>query len=124
MNTQETHPTTAPEPRLRIAPPVDIFESEDEYLLVADLPGVQLEDVDLELERGELTLVAKRPPSSAEGKLLRHDRREGDFARVFEIPDEVDATKIEAKLAEGVLEVRLPKSDGSRRRRISIEAVG
>lgn len=105
-----------------LVPPVDIFENAEEYRVVADLPGVRQQDVQLDLERGELTLFAKRS-LSREGETLALGRREGDFRRVFRIPEEVDATKVEASFDQGVLQVRLPKSERTKPRRISIKAV-
>lgn len=105
-----------------LAPAVDIFENAEEYRLVADLPGVRQEDVDIGLERGELTVFAKREVIR-EGEALQLARREGDFRRVFRIPEEVDATRVEASLDNGVLEVRLPKSERVKPRRIAVKAV-
>jgi len=105
-----------------LTPPVDIFENADEYRLVADLPGVGPDDVQLDLERGELLLFAKRP-LEREGEPLSLGRREGDYRRVFRIPEEVDPSAVEASFDHGVLQVRLPKSEGTKPRRISIKAV-
>lgn len=106
--------TTQARPRRVITPPVDIFESDEEYRIVADLPGVKSEDLKLDLDRSELTLLAE--PSSS-------DRNSGVFRRVFRVPDEVEGSAVEASLADGVLEVRLPKSEKGRPRRIAIQAV-
>lgn len=127
MNTAETNPeptTSEPEAANRplVAPRVDILENEHEYLVVADLPGVDRDDLTLDFERGQLTLRAKRSLSTS-GERLASERADADFGRVFRIPDQVDASKIDAKLAEGVLEVHLPKADANRPRRISIRAV-
>ncbi|MCA9712352.1 MAG: Hsp20/alpha crystallin family protein [Myxococcales bacterium] len=104
-----------------LTPAVDVLESADEYRVIADLPGVAQEDVRLDLERGELTLVAKRSPAR-EGEALAQGRAAGDFRRVFRIPEEVDASKVQASLSDGVLVVRLPKSDRTKPRRIAINA--
>jgi HSP20 family protein len=104
-----------------LAPAVDIFESAEEYRLVADLPGVRQEDVDIALERGELTLFAKRD-MNRDGEPLALGRREGDFRRVFRIPIEVEPNGVQASFENGVLQVRLPKSDRVKPRRISINA--
>src|SRR5690606_26227566 len=105
-----------------LAPPVDIFENADEYRLVADLPGVSEDDVDIDLERRELVVFAKRA-LVREGEALAVARREGDFRRVFRIPEEVDASRVEASLEHGVLQVRLPKSERAKPRRITVKAV-
>lgn len=109
-------------PRPSITPPVDIFESDAEYQVVADLPGVRSEDVSLDLERGELTLVAERK-LGRESEPLSAERRDGDFRRVFRLPDEVDATQVEATFDDGVLHIRLPKSERVRPRRIEVNTV-
>lgn len=105
-----------------LAADVDIFENEHEYRVLADLPGVAQEDVELELDKGQLVLLAKRR-LAREGKALAAERRDGDFRRVFRIPDQVDAARVEASFEHGVLDVRLPKSEGSKPRRIAIKAV-
>lgn len=109
-----------------LAPAVDIFENAEEYRVVADLPGVRQQDVDIGLEQGELTVFAKREvlrEGEGEGEALALSRREGDFRRVFRIPQGVDATRVEASLDNGVLQVRLPKSERVKPRRISVKAV-
>jgi HSP20 family protein len=105
-----------------LTPPVDIFENAEEYRIVADLPGVAQQDVQLDLERGELSLRAKRT-LLREGQTLSLGRREGDFYRVFRVPEQIDATKVEASFDQGVLQVRLPKADAVKPRRIAINAV-
>lgn len=105
-----------------LTPPVDIFENDDEYRVVADLPGVSQDEVQLDLERGALTLVARRS-GAREGQVLAVGRRQGDFRRVFRIPEEVDAARVEAHFDQGVLEVRLPKAERVKPRRIAINAM-
>ena len=80
------------------------------------------EDSTGDLDKGELIVFAKRDVVRV-GEGLALERREGDFRRVFRIPDEVDVTKVEASFEHGVLEVRLPKSERTKPRRISIKAV-
>ncbi|MCX4245040.1 Hsp20/alpha crystallin family protein [Paraliomyxa miuraensis] len=120
IDTRPVHEVGGERPVL--APAVDIFENAEEYRLVADLPGVRREDVGIDLERGELTVFAKRDVIR-EGEALALSRREGDFRRVFRIPEEVDAGRVEASLDDGVLQVRLPKSERAKPRRISVKAV-
>jgi HSP20 family molecular chaperone IbpA len=119
----DTRPVHEVGDRPVLAPAVDIFESPEEYRLVADLPGVRQEDVDIGLERGELTLFAKRDLGRTTGEPLALGRREGDFRRVFRIPNEVEPGSVEASFENGVLQVRLPKSERVKPRRISIKAV-
>lgn len=104
-----------------LAPAVDIFENADEYRVVADLPGVRQEDIDIDLERGELIVFAKRQVAR-EGEALALGRPEGDFRRVFRIPEDLDRAKVEASFDNGVLQIRLPKSERAKPRRISVSA--
>ncbi len=105
-----------------LTPAIDIFESADEYLLVADLPGVVSDDVQLDLEGGELTLRATRA-LPREGESLALGRAEGDYHRLFRVPEEVDGSGVEASFDHGVLRIRLPKSERVKPRRISVKAV-
>jgi HSP20 family molecular chaperone IbpA len=106
------------EPRYRtVAPGCDIYENSDEFLVVAEVPGVEENDVDLRLDRTQLTIEALRSSGAThrDGTRLR-------YARVFEVPDTIDAAKITAKLEHGVLSVHLPKAPEARVRRISVRA--
>lgn len=124
---QEGQPQAAARPvhevgdRPVLAPAIDIFENADEYRVVADLPGVRQEDIDIDLERGELVLFAKRQVTR-EGEALALGRAEGDFRRVFRIPEDLDRSKVQASFDNGVLLIRLPKSERAKPRRISVNA--
>ena len=107
--------------RLTVAPRVDVYENADELLLVADVPGATKETVSVQLEKGQLTIEATRSPAS-EGSPLVEEYRPADYARVFAIPQGVDASKIDAQLSSGVLRVRLPKSEALKPRRIDVRA--
>ena len=104
-----------------LAPAVDIFENADEYRVIADLPGVRQEDIDIDLERGELVVFAKRQVAR-EGEALALGRAEGDFRRVFRIPEDLDRSRVEASFDDGVLQIRLPKSERAKPRRIAVNA--
>ena len=116
---QHQAPVRADTQRAAVRPRVDVFENEAEYLLVADVPGVAKDAVDIRFENGELRLTAQRaggPP----GQALADEYRPADYRRVFAMPEGVDPEKIDAELAHGVLKVRLPKSSAKRARRIDI----
>ncbi len=93
-----------------IAPAVDIYENDVGYLVLADLPGVGIEGVDIRYEEGELSLVGRRDEGSR------------DYRRVFKIPEDVDAEAIDAALDNGVLELRLPKAKSVQPRKIEVRA--
>jgi HSP20 family molecular chaperone IbpA len=108
------------EQRPVIPPPVDIYESKDEILVVTDVPGVATDGITVRLEKNELHLHARRSP---EGKGdATGGRRVADYARTFLVPRSVDPEKIEASLKDGVLTIRLPKSEASKPRQISVRA--
>lgn len=104
------------------SPLVDLEETDDAYLIQADLPGVKREDVEAELVGNELVIKGELKERERTGTLRRRTRRSGRFEYRLSLPDRLDADKIEAKLEDGVLEVRVPKSEAAQRRRIEIKA--
>jgi len=93
------------------SPMVDVREEEDRYVIEAELPGLSEKDLKLELKDGILALsTAKTEEKKEEGrKWLRRERREFSFARSFELPENADGEKIEARFKDGLLTVELPK---------------
>jgi HSP20 family protein len=104
------------------SPLVDIEETDDAYVVEAELPGVQRQDVNVELVGRELTITGEIKERERKGTLRRRARRTGRFEYRVSLPDQVDAEKIDAKLAEGVLTVRVPKSERAPRRQIEIKS--
>ncbi len=94
------------------APAVDIQETDKEYVIKADLPDVNKEDVKVQFEDGVLTLEGERKSEKEEKgkKFHRVEREYGQFMRRFVVPTAVDDAKIVAEFKNGVLNVRLPKS--------------
>jgi HSP20 family protein len=105
---------------LYFTPRVDIYENDKELTLYADVPGARSEDVDLRYERGELMLYARVPHCERSGSALLIEYDEGDFYRVFQIHESIDASKISASCKSGVLAVHLPKTEEARPRQIKI----
>ena len=104
-------------------PAVDIVENDKELVVSADLPGVKLEDVDVKIEDGTLTLSGSRKFENEDNKNGYHriERSYGEFHRAFALPDSVDATKVAAGFENGVLKVTLPKKELARPRTIKVE---
>jgi HSP20 family molecular chaperone IbpA len=111
-NGTRTTPTPSAAPRRTTVPRVDIYENQDEVLLFADVPGATGDGVNVELDKGELSIRARRGG----------DATGPDYERVFRVSPDIDASKIEAELANGVLRVRLPKADALRPRKIQVKA--
>ncbi len=105
----------------QFAPRVDIYETDKELTLFADLPGVDPADVDLHYEKGELVLRAKVPAPQERRALLVEEYEVGDFYRVFNIHESIDAGRIAAECKNGVLTVHLPKVEAARPRQIAIQ---
>ena len=104
------------------APAADMTEGPDAYVLKADIPGARAEDLDILLEKGELTVHARIAPRGAEGRnFVLNEYGVGDFRRSFRIGDGIDQDRIEATVADGVLTLRLPKSDERRPRRVDVK---
>lgn len=105
-------------------PPVDITEEKERFLLRADVPGVSVDDIDVSMDSGILSVAGERraePRDEAAG--LQHiERATGRFYRRFSLPESVDADGITAKCVYGVLEVVIPKTPEVRARRITIDA--
>ena len=91
-------------------PAVDIYETEDALVLLADLPGVSREDLTINLEDEVLTIEGSAKPSAAPGEKLLNEYVSGTFYRQFTVSEAIDREKIDAKLKNGVLELVLPKS--------------
>ena len=103
-----------------VAPRVDVLETENEYLLLADLPGVRPGDVDVRYEQGELTVHGRRQADAAARRPLLGEYAGVNFHRVFAVTDTVAADRIEADLRDGVLTVRLPKVEAVKPRKIAV----
>ena len=101
---------------------MDLSETGDSYVLHADLPGMGEDDVQIELEDNVLTISGERrlEQSTSEGGYLRTERARGSFARSLTLPAGVDPERIEADFRDGVLELRIPKPEARKPRRISI----
>ena len=96
-------------------PNVDISESKKEYLIKAELPDIDKDDVDVSVENGLLTISGERHFESDEEPETQHrvERMYGKFSRRFALPSDIDESKISAKSKNGVLKVRIPKSKES-----------
>jgi HSP20 family protein len=125
LQTRPQQPVNKPESTRGVpcfTPGVDIFETDAELLLYADLPGVNPKEIDLRYERGELTLTARAPRREHRGRLLLGEYEEGDYLRVFRVNETIDASRIEADYKQGVLVVHLPKQERARPKQVRIRA--
>ncbi len=107
-----------------VIPTVDIYEQGNELVLKADMPGMEKKDIDISISDNFLTVSGERRKEEKVEKenYFRYERSHGSFYRRFELPTEIDADKIKAHLENGILEVRLPKSEEakSKSKKVSI----
>lgn len=104
-------------------PPVlaDIEETEDAYIVDLDLPGVQPGDVDIDVEGTALRITGEYGERERTGVLRRKERPTGRFEHLITLPDGIDPYKIEARLADGVLSIKVLKTPANRPRRIEVK---
>jgi HSP20 family protein len=106
----------------RWVPEMDLVETDDHYLLKADLPGMKQEDVALEFNDGTLTISGERKAEyqRKEKGFFRLERSFGKFSRSLTLPDGIDPDKIAAEFHDGVLDVTIPKPEERKPRRIEV----
>jgi len=106
------------------APAVDIQETDDSFVLHADIPGVDPKAIEVSMEEGVLTIRGERDAISQPGKdgFKRVERVHGTFYRRFALPDTADAEKISARGEHGVLAITIPKMEKVQPRRITVQA--
>lgn len=102
-------------------PPVDIYETQDALHLVADMPGVPSNGVEMDLREGVLTLLG-RQAARDDGNLYYREYRPGNFYRRFTLSEVIDQDRIEAIMSNGVLNIRLPKAEKAKPRKIQVKA--
>ena len=105
------------------APAVDIMETENELVLKADIPGVELKDIDIQLENGTLTVKGERKYERDEKNkgFHRMERSYGSFVRYFTVPDTIDPEHVKAGYEAGVLTITLPKKEIAKPRAIKVQ---
>ena len=115
---EEKHPETINQ-RPAIRPPVDIYENTNEYLLIADLPGVDKSNLVINLD-GELLTIEGRVGDDVAATAVEREFQLMDYRRSFELPNIVDRDKVAAELKHGVLTLHLPKVAEVKPRRIQV----
>jgi len=105
-------------------PPVDIIEEDKRFLLRADVPGVKAEDIEIDLEKGVLSISGMRTSEQQEEgqNIQRQERTSGRFLRRFSLPETTDTDDVSATCANGILEIVIPKQPEVQARRITVKA--
>jgi HSP20 family protein len=103
-------------------PFVNLYDETDNYLLIAEVPGVRKEDIAIHLHEDSLTISGQRTMDRFKGaQILRQEQPEGCFEKTIRLPGKVKDANIEATCEDGVLKIVLPKSDEAKPKRINIE---
>lgn len=104
-------------------PQVNISEADHEYVITAELPGLKKEDVKITLEDGVLTLQGERKQEKEEKGTRYHrvERAYGSFVRSFTMPDVIDDAKVATEFKDGILSIRLPKSEKAKPKVIEVK---
>jgi HSP20 family protein len=106
-------------------PHVDILETAEELTLVADVPGVKSDAIDIDFEEGVLTIQGKVEPRYGEGiNFLLNEYGIGDFYRTFRVSEQINVGGIHAECSDGVLRVHLPKAESAKPRKIAVKTAG
>lgn len=105
----------------QIVPPVDIYETANDIVLVADVPGVSKETLQLDVDNDELTIKGTFKEQDIRGQKLIDECIYGEYTRTFALGDTINREKIGAKLEDGVLTLTLPKHEKIKPRKITIE---
>ena len=106
---------------IELAPRIDVFENDEAFLILTDLPGVKPGDVDVTYERDTLAIRAKRAPAGDIGALISGEELLVDYARTFRVSG-IEGAAIAAEMNGGVLKVHLPKAEDRKPRQIPINA--
>jgi HSP20 family molecular chaperone IbpA len=106
-----------------LAPRTDIYETDEGLVVLADMPGISPETVDITLEKRVLTIRGRSEDQPPEGfSAVYAEYRPADYERFFTLSEDIEAERIEAKLKDGVLRVFLPKAGPAQTKRIQVQA--
>ncbi|MBV6493339.1 MAG: hypothetical protein LDLANPLL_01355 [Turneriella sp.] len=107
-----------------LTPAVDITETEAGYTIIADVPGMDKENVDVSFENGVVTLKASRESNTEVkvGETIHREFKHASYERAFRVGDDIDSEKISAEITNGVLRVTLPRKASSTKRTIAVNA--
>ncbi|MSU63403.1 MAG: Hsp20/alpha crystallin family protein [Pedosphaera sp.] len=122
LTNPEVKPVTCTPEGSYLSPRVNLTETSNAFVLEAEMPGVTRENLEILLENRELTLAGRRPDHKAETNLVYRESSPRDYRRVFVLDETIDVGKVEAKLKDGLLTLRLAKVEQAQPRRIAVTA--
>ncbi len=104
-------------------PPVDIYESENALTLLADMPGVPIDKIDIDLDSDQLTIRGMVDHEESKGKVIFKEFTYGDYYRQFTLSSDIDRSRIQASMKDGVLKLVLPKAEAAKPRKITVQSM-
>jgi len=120
LQKETSRPTNRAEQVEYRIPVVNIFETKEGYVLEAEMSGVNKDGLEITLEGTDITIVGRRASEVVSGQALVRERSIASFRRVFELDPAIDTSKINAKMNQGVLTLTLPKTEGVKPRKITV----
>ena len=117
--TKQDETTSEPTRARTIAPPVDVFENNDEYVFLVDMPGVNEDGLRIRWEKDRLYIDGRRPQDKTGDKVVT-EYPNFDYSRTFRIPTDINEETVAAKYEQGVLRVVLPKAERAKPREIRV----
>lgn len=108
--------------KAEFVPPVDVFEKENEIVLLMDIPGVSEDDIEIQVSDGVLSIKGekKAPFEHDKDNCFRIERQFGKFSRLFSLPNNLDFTQIKASLKDGLLKISIPKLENMKAKVIKV----
>jgi HSP20 family protein len=103
-------------------PAVDIYESENALTVLADMPGVPIDKIDIDLDSDQLTIRGSVAQQETKGKVIFKEFTYGDYYRQFSLSSDIDRGKIQASMKDGVLKLVLPKAEAAKPRKITVQS--
>ncbi len=102
-------------------PPINVFQEEDHYVMIAEIPGIKREDVDIEIHRNRVRISGEKKINYGDDvSVHRRERQAGRFDRTFTTPFEIDADKVKAEYRDGILALSLPRAEQDKPRSVKI----
>jgi HSP20 family protein len=112
-----------PRPRYNY-PPINVHYNNDHVVVTSEMPGMEADDIDISIKGNVLTLSGERktPQHDEEDNLLRNERRFGQFSRSLQMPFEIDPDSVKAQYKNGVLEIKLDRSEADKPKKIQVQS--
>lgn len=103
-------------------PAFNVWSNDDGAVITSEIPGARMEDIELTVHGKTFTIKGGKKEEEESVRYVRHERPDGEFSRAIELPFQIDGGKVEAKLTNGILEIKLPRAENDKPRKIAVSA--